>query len=143
MIFSLLLASLIGFVMVLIPFTLLCSLLPFGGLGENQNLMCLNNESWSQFHIVTNIYNSAGTIASAFKNGEISTIVDRFIKWNCDNHMGTILIVDGNCNGIPIRTGFGGIFHNNGGLFLSAFSGMISHSDDILLAELTAIYHGY
>jgi len=63
-------------------------------------------------------------------------------KWNCDNHMGTILNVDGSFNGIPIRAGFGGIFRNNGGFFLSAFSGMISHSDDILLAELTAIYHG-
>jgi len=28
------------------------------------------------------------------------------------------------------------------GLFLSTFTGMISHYDDILLAELTAIYHG-
>jgi len=56
--------------------------------------------------------------------------------------MGTILNVDESCNGTPTRTGFGGIFHNNGGLFLSAFSSMISHSEDILLAELTSIYHG-
>jgi len=89
--------------------------------------MRLNNESWPQFRIVTNIYNSAGTITSAFKNGETSTTVDQFVKWNCDNHMSTILNVDGSCNEIPIRTGFGGIFRNNEGLFLSAFSGMISH----------------
>jgi len=55
--------------------------------------------------------------------------------------MGTILNVDGSYNGTPIRTGFGGIFRNNAG-FLSAFSGLISHSEDILLAKLTTIYHG-
>jgi len=104
--------------------------------------MCLNNESWSQFCIVTNIHNSADTITSVFKNGETTTTVDRFVKWNCDNHMGTILNVDESCNGIPIWTGFGGIFRNNEGFFLSTFSGMISHSDDILLAELIAIYNG-
>jgi len=55
--------------------------------------------------------------------------------------MGTILNVDRSCHGTPTRTSFGGIFRNNGGLFLSAFSGMISHSNGILLAELTTIYH--
>jgi len=104
--------------------------------------MCLNNESWSLFRIVTNIYNSVDTITSALKNGEAATIIDRFVKWNCNNHKDTILNVDGSCNGIPIRIGFGGIFRNNGGLLLSTFSSMISHSDDILLAEVTTIYHG-
>jgi len=79
------------------------------------------NETWSLIRIVTNIYNSAGTITSAFKNDEATTTVDRFVKWNCDNHMGTILNVDGSCNGTPIRTGFGGIFRNNG-----AFSSPLS-----------------
>jgi len=56
--------------------------------------------------------------------------------------MGTIVNVDGSCNGTPTRIGFGGLFRNNWGLFLSAFSGMISHSEDILMVELTTIYHG-
>jgi len=104
--------------------------------------MCLNNQTWPLICIGTNFYNSVGIINSAFKNDETATSVDRYVKWNCDNHMGTILNVDGSCNGTPIRTGFGGIFRNNGGLSLFAFSCMISHYEDILLAELTKIYHG-
>jgi len=50
--------------------------------------MCLNNETWSLFYIITDIYNSVGTITLAFTNGEATTTVDRFVKWNCDNHMG-------------------------------------------------------
>jgi hypothetical protein len=37
---------------------------------------------------------------------------------------------------------FGGIMCNYVGLFLSGFSGFIPDSDDIILAELSAIYHG-
>jgi ribonuclease HI len=50
--------------------------------------------------------------------------------------------VDGSCHGNPIRTGFGGVLRNETGLFLAGFSGFIPCSDDILLAELSAIYHG-
>ncbi|XP_039687430.1 uncharacterized protein [Medicago truncatula] len=107
------------------------------------NLMFLNNETWSLYYLVSNIYiyNSVDTIISAFKNDDAAISEDRYVKWNCNNHMGTILNVDGSCNGTPIRTSFGGVFRNNGGLFLSAFSCMISQSEDILLAELTTIYH--
>jgi len=104
--------------------------------------MCLNNETWSGYYLFSNIYNSVDTIISTFKNDDAVIFEDRYVKWNCNNHMGIILNVDGSCNGTPTRTSFGCIFRNNGGLFLSAFSGMISHSEDILLAELTAIYHG-
>jgi len=55
--------------------------------------------------------------------------------------MCTILNVDKSCNEIPICTGFGGIFRNSADFLLSAFSGSISDSDDILLVELTTIYH--
>jgi ribonuclease HI len=50
--------------------------------------------------------------------------------------------VDGSCHDSPIRSGFGGILRNNAGFFLSAFSGFIPGSDDIIHAELSAIYHG-
>ena len=50
--------------------------------------------------------------------------------------------MDGSCHGSPIRSGFGGILRNSDGFFLSAFSGFITDSDDIMLAELSAIYHG-
>jgi ribonuclease HI len=109
---------------------------------RHRNLMCISHENWSVHHITTNIQNDVLTISSAF-NIEISqNSVDRHVRWNCNNLTGIILNVDGSCNGTPIRTGFGGIFRNDGGLFLSAFSGRLPHTEDILLAELNAIYHG-
>jgi len=56
--------------------------------------------------------------------------------------MGTILNVDGSCLGTPIRAGFGGVIRNNHGFYLSGFTRRISNSNDILLAELTAIHRG-
>jgi ribonuclease HI len=50
--------------------------------------------------------------------------------------------VDGSCHGTPVRTGFGGLLHNDTGFFLVGFSGFIPGSDDILLGELSAIYRG-
>jgi ribonuclease HI len=38
--------------------------------------------------------------------------------------------------------GFGGIIRNNHGFYLSGFSGYLNNSNDILFAELTAIYRG-
>jgi len=76
---------------------------------RNWNFACLNNETWSPSHLVTNIYNSADTIVSTFNNEDTTTTFDRSVKWNCNNHMGVILNVDGSCNGTHIRTGFGGI----------------------------------
>jgi len=59
-----------------------------------------------------------------------------------NNFSGVILNVDGSCHGTPVRTGFGGVLHNDAGLFLAGFSDFIPGSDDILLGELSAIYHG-
>jgi len=53
-----------------------------------------------------------------------------------------ILNVDGSCLGTPQHAGFGGLIRNSVGHYLSGFSGFISNSEDILLAELSAIYHG-
>ncbi|GAU50506.1 hypothetical protein TSUD_409810 [Trifolium subterraneum] len=68
--------------------------------------------------------------------------VDRVVKWNNNNFSGVILNVDGSCLGSPVRSGFGGIFRNDSGFYLSGFSGFIQGSSDIMLAELYAIYHG-
>jgi len=81
---------------------------------RNRNLTCLNNETWSLYYLVSNIYNSVDTIISAFKNDDARNSEDRYIKWNCNNHMGTILNVDGSCNGTPTCNGFGDIFRNDG-----------------------------
>ena len=45
------------------------------------------------------------------------------------------------CHGTPLRTGFGGVLRNNSGLFLASFFGFLPNSDDIMLAELSALYH--
>jgi ribonuclease HI len=69
---------------------------------------------------------------------------NRYIRWNNNNNniSGAILNVDGSCHGTTTRTGFGGVLRNDSGLFIAGFSGFIPDSDDILLAELFAIYHG-
>lgn len=104
--------------------------------------MCLNNEVWSQTRLINNIHNFVDTIISSFNQEDLIASPERFVKWNCGNHICSILNVDGSCNGTPICTGFRGVFRNSFGFFLSTFSGSITHSNDILLAELTAIYHG-
>ena len=75
--------------------------------------MFLNNETGSPIRIATNIYNLVDTITSVFKKDAAATSGDHYIKWNCDNHLGTILNVDGSCNGTPIHIDFGSISHNN------------------------------
>jgi len=68
--------------------------------------------------------------------------MDRYIQWNNNNFDCNILNVDGSCIGTPARAGFGGLIRNNDGYCVTGFSGFIPDSADILLAELTAIYHG-
>lgn len=72
----------------------------------------------------------------------LPVITDKVVKWNCNNHPGFILNVDGICIGNPQRTGFGGLLRNNAGLFISGFSGYTADSFDVLLAKLHAIYQG-
>jgi len=104
--------------------------------------MCLNNETWPLFRITKNIHNSTYGIIKSFQQSVRIAHPERFVKWNCQNHSGTILNVDGNCLGTPIRAGFNGIIRNNHGFYFSGFSRHIANSNDILLAELTTIYHG-
>jgi len=119
-----------------------CFLAALWWVWRHRNLMCLNNETWSLFRIINNINNSTDAIIKSFQNNESVAQQDRFVRWNCHNHSCTILNVDGSCLGSPVRAGFGGIIQNCHGFYLAGFSGHISNSDDILLAELTAIYHG-
>lgn len=79
---------------------------------------------------------------SAFFNTVITPSPDRFIRWNNNNLQCSILNVDGSCNGDPIRSGYGGILRDHTGSYISAFSGFINHSQDILFAELSALYQG-
>ena len=105
--------------------------------------MCLNNETWSLTRLCNNIHNSTDAIQSSFQGDRSAAPpLDRLIKWNCNNHQGSILNVDGSYLGSPTRAGFGGVFCNSAGFYLSGFLGFIPNSTDILLAELTTIYHG-
>ncbi|XP_024639898.1 uncharacterized protein [Medicago truncatula] len=104
--------------------------------------MCLNNEQLSLTRLCCNIYILAETISSNSLNTSVVPPSDRFTRWNNNNHRYTILNVDGSCNGDPLRTGFGGVFRDHTGGFMSAFSGFIGHSQDILYAELSALHEG-
>jgi ribonuclease HI len=77
------------------------------------------------------------TSRNCFSHVSNDRLVDRYIKWNSNNHSCAILNVDGSCPDSPVRSGFGGIIRN-----LAGFSCSIQGSSDILLAELYAIYKG-
>jgi len=74
------------------------------------------------------------SLISCFTSNCNSQLVDHFIKWNNGNHSCAILNVDGSCMGNPVRVGFGGVIRNNGGFYLSGFSGYIHDSSDTLYA---------
>jgi len=109
---------------------------------RHRNLMCLGGETWSLQRLTCNIKNSIESIVISFSPSASAVTTNRYIKWNSNNFSGVILNVDGSCHGTPVRTGFGGVLRNDTGLFLAGFSGFIPSSDDILLGELFAIYHG-
>jgi len=92
--------------------------------------------------LVYNINNSIESIILSFSPSATAVMATKYIRWNNNNIMGVILNVNGSYNGSPIRTGVGGVLRNDVGLFHANFSGFISRSDDILLAKLSAIYHG-
>jgi ribonuclease HI len=89
-----------------------------------------------------NILSVVDTLKASFPAAASSAAHDRLVKWNNNNHLGTMLNVDGSVLGMTPRTGFGCIIRNDGGLFLVGALGFIPDSSDILLAELQAIYHG-
>jgi ribonuclease HI len=106
------------------------------------NSMCLGNVNMSETQLSINIHNTADSISSAFRNIAVAAPPPRIIRWNNNNGTGTILNVDGSCCGDPVRAGFGGVLRINSGTYITGFSGYISHSQDILFAELTALYQG-
>lgn len=105
-------------------------------------LMCLNNETLSITGRSLNIINSAENISSScLQNSSSTSAPARLIRWN-NNHVCTILNVDGSCLGDPIHIGFGGVIRNHSGKYISGFSGFINNSQDILFAELSALHQG-
>jgi ribonuclease HI len=104
--------------------------------------MCLNNETLSVTRLSLNIFNSAENISSCLQNFTSALAPVRLICWNSNNHVYTILNVDGSCLGDPIRTGFRGVLRNHSGTYISSFSGFINNSQDILFAELSALHQG-
>jgi len=104
--------------------------------------MCLGGETWSLRRLNCTIKNSIESIVLSFSPYVSVATTKRYITWNNNNYSGAILNMDDSYNGNPIRTRFGGVLRNETGLFLTGFSGFIPSSDDILLAGLSAIYHG-
>lgn len=104
--------------------------------------MCLGGETWSLHRLACKIENSIESIVISYSPSASAFTTNRYIRWNNNNFSGAILNVDGSCHGSPIKTGFGGVLRTNAGIFLSGFSSCIPGSDDILLGDLSAIYHG-
>jgi len=111
-------------------------------LWKHRNLMCLNNETMFVTRLCCNIFSYAETISISMRNPSSAPAPARLIRWDSNNHMCTILNVDGSCNGVPIRTGFGGVIRNSSGNFIYGFSVFIKSSQDILFAELTTLHQG-
>lgn len=111
-------------------------------LWKHRSLMCLSNETMSVTRLCCNIFDLAESISTSLRNTASTPAPARFIRWNNNNHMCTILNVDGSCNGDPIRTGFGGILRNNTCNYISGFPGFINNSQDILFVELTTLHQG-
>jgi len=109
---------------------------------HHRNSMCFSNDTWPLHHLAVNIYNSVEVITSNFSTSVSVAPPNRLAKWKNNNHTCIILNVDGSCHGSPIKFGFRRILRKSAGFFLSAFSGFISGSNDIILVELSAIYHG-
>ena len=76
---------------------------------RNRNLMCLNNETWSIHRLSSTINSTAEIIRRCLHNDASTSSPSRLVRWNNDNHVCSILNVDGSCIGDPIRTGFGGV----------------------------------
>jgi hypothetical protein len=104
--------------------------------------MCMGGETWSLHRLSYNIKNSIESILVSFPPSATAAMANKYNRWNNNNISGAILNVDGSCHGTPTRTGFGGVLRNDSGLFIVGFSDFIPDSNDILLAELSAIYHG-
>ncbi|MCI04210.1 S-like ribonuclease, partial [Trifolium medium] len=61
------------------------------------------------------------TSTSCFVSRSSSAQIDRYIRWNSNNHSCVILNVNvnGSRHGSPVRAGFGGILRNSSGYYLS------------------------
>ncbi|XP_024634787.1 uncharacterized protein [Medicago truncatula] len=94
------------------------------------------------YRLSSAINSTAEIIRRCLHNDASTSPPTRLVRWNNDNHVCTILNVDGSCIGDPIRTGFGGVIRSYSGSYVTEFSGFINSPNDILFAELTAIYQG-
>ncbi|PNY05589.1 ribonuclease H [Trifolium pratense] len=109
---------------------------------RHRNLMCLNDETWSTVRLSFNIRSMVENLKACFPSSSNDDTSSRTVKWNSSNFPGYILNTDGSCIGSPTRAGFGCVIRNNAGLYIAGASGHITGSTDILLAELSAIFHG-
>jgi len=76
---------------------------------RHQNLMCLSNKTWTLSRLSYNIQSMIDSFNLCFSNNsQIDQVdVDKFIRWNNDNHSCVIFNVDGSCMDSPMRAGFG------------------------------------
>jgi len=115
---------------------------PLWCLWKHCNMMCLSNETMSMTCLYCKIFGLTETISTSLRNSTSAPTPARFIRWNSNNHMCSILNVDGSCNDDPICSSFGGVLRNSTSNYLSGFSGFINNSQDILFVELTTLHQG-
>lgn len=106
-----------------------------------RNAKCFNNEVIPLPRLLLSILNLTEIMKICFKPMNADTYTTRQISWYQENRQGIILNVDGSSLGNPRRAGFGGLFRNPDGGWISGFSGFIGHSE-VLKVELLGIYHG-
>jgi len=108
---------------------------------RHRNQMCLSHETWSLTRINLHIQNTTDLIKATFHTASVPYL-NRMVCLNNNNFNCVVLNVDGSCLGTPIRVGYGGIIRNFAGFFIPGFSGFLTTTTDILMAELTAIHRG-
>jgi hypothetical protein len=104
---------------------------------RHRNLMCLNNETRSLSRLSFNIRDMVATSRNCFSPVSNGKLVDRYIKWNNNNHSCVILNVDDNCLSSHVRSGLDGIIRNIFGHYLAGFSGFLQWSFDSLNCMLS------
>lgn len=108
---------------------------------KGRNAKIFSDLVWTDWYMINYIHTLHNSIHKAFGSTHNSHAV-REVKWNppADNFIK--LNVDGSSFGSPGRSGFGGIFRNSSGEWISGFTGFCGVSTN-LNAELLAIYHGF
>lgn len=109
---------------------------------RRSNSTCISHETTPTYRFSLAAYSMEKSFHICFTKPQIEHSDNRFIKWNSLNYICTISNVDGRCNDMLTRTGFGGTFRTLFGTWQSDFSRFILNSSIIFQEELWTIHKG-